>query len=195
MVLHWTGGGPEPNETDLGAYHALVGQSCRIYAGVPIAANMRRIPPQASRSEYAAHTRGLNSWSVGVALCGMMGAKEGGPYGPHPITEEQAYTAIGLVAAMVRTAGLPVTAETVLTHWEVQRVMGVAQPGKWDITVLPWITDPPLQPDEVGSWIRQHVSAAIISPTDYLPEIRPLRADPQRPHGTPPWRKPLGPAE
>ncbi|TVQ98303.1 MAG: hypothetical protein EA398_13460, partial [Deltaproteobacteria bacterium] len=70
-----------------------------------------------------------------------------------------------------------------------QRVMGVAQPGKWDITVLPWA--PEITADEVGDWIRQHVSAAIISPTDYLPKIRPLSQTVRSPGGEAPWRKPL----
>ena len=191
IILHWTGGGPEPNESDMEAYHAMVGQSGRIYAGVAIARNMRRIPPGTPMTEYAAHAGGINSWSVGVALCGMREAVPGGPYGPAPITEKQLRVAVELVARMVQATGLSVEPETVMTHWEVYHLHRIGRPGKWDITELPW--DPSVADDEVGPLIREQVRQALVAPADFQPEIRRLAADVHRPHGTPPWRAPLRP--
>lgn len=189
ITLHWTGGGPQPNATDLRRYHALVGQDLSVTAGVPIAWNMRSIPRGTPMTEYAAHAGGANSWNIGVALCGMMEAKEGGSHGPHPITEQQMRITCGLVAQMARILGMPVDVDTVIHHWELYHIGGIGDPGKWDITVLPWLPD--LREIEVGPWIRDQVRQAVYHPTDYAPEIRDLPADLQRPHGTPPWRRPL----
>ena len=178
IIWHWTGGGAEANATDLSRYMYVVGQSGRIYQGVPVAANMRRIPRGTPLSEYAAHAGGFNSYSVGVALAGMVDAVPGGPYGPHPITQDQLRVATGLVARMVTEWALPVNVNTVLTHWEVYHVHRIGTPGKWDITELPWATD--LIPEQVGALIREQCRRAVFDPTAYLPALRPLRHAPAR---------------
>jgi hypothetical protein len=89
-------------------------------------------------NDYARHTLNLNTGSIGVACCGMMGSQEE-PFrpGPAPITEKQWRTMCIMVADLCRVYGIPITPETVLTHAEVWPTLGVRQNGKWDFTRLP----------------------------------------------------------
>ena len=171
LVLHWTAGGPTANASDLTSYHYVTQQDGRTVTGVPLKGNLRSIPPGTPRSEYAAHTRGLNSWSAGWALCGMMGAKQGGPYGPHPITEKQTLAALDEIAAFMRGWGMDVTKDTLFTHAEAQSIHGKPQSGKWDILEFPWdrtIKNP-------GEWIRSQVRDRLIPV-----ELREVRLPPRR---------------
>lgn len=180
IILHWTGGGPQANAVDRSRYHYLVQQDGSVVMGVPVEANMRSIPKGTPRSEYAAHTGGMNSWSVGVALCGMFEAKEGGPYGPHPITASQTDAACALVARLCAAWGLPVTADTVFTHAEAWSLHGVQEAkGKWDINVFPWEPDRPDTGFTLRSWINGHMMDV---PEPELRDVRdvprPLRSLP-----------------
>lgn len=150
IILHWTAGGPNPADHDLKAYHYVVAQWGGIFEGVPVAKNMRLLKP--TDDDYAAHTRGFNSFSVGVSLCGMKGAVEGGDLGPHPITRDQTYAACQFVAECCEAWALPVSAATVFTHWEAQAIHNVPQKGKWDITVIPWL--PRLGKRAAGEYLR-----------------------------------------
>ena len=143
IIIHWTGGGGRANALDRQHYHRLVEHDGRIIFGTEeLADNI-----VTSDGDYAAHTRNLNTGSIGVALCGMRDAIEI-PFsaGPSPLTEVQVDAACALVAELCRAHGIPVTRETVLTHAEVQPTLGVRQLGKWDITRLPH------RPDLVGAY-------------------------------------------
>jgi hypothetical protein len=159
IVLHWTAGAHTPNDTDRRAYHYLVHGDGTVEAGQPVAANMRTIPSGTPTSQYAAHVRALNSFSVGIALCGMAGAREGGPYGSWPLTEVQVQAAMRFAAECCLAWGLdPSDARHLLSHAEVPRVYDIAQPGKWDIAALPFA--PQIRgSEEVGTWLRQLASA------------------------------------
>lgn len=152
IILHWTAGGPEPTSHDLKSYHYLVSQGGEPFMGVEVAANMRQIRPGTPTSEYAAHTRGMNSFSVGVALCGMSQAIEGGPFGPYPIQRAQVDAFAAFVAELCHEWDLLPTVGTVFSHYEAQSIHGVPQEKKWDITVLPWL--PRLMKSEVGDFLR-----------------------------------------
>lgn len=135
IIVHWTAGGGRASDLDREHYHRLVEWDGNIVAGT-------KTPEDnivASDGDYAGHTRNLNTGSIGVALCGMRGAKEF-PFdpGPTPINEKQWRAAAVLVADLCRTYGIPVTGRTVLTHAEVEPVLGVKQAGKWDIARIPW---------------------------------------------------------
>jgi hypothetical protein len=121
-----------------------------------------------SDGDYAAHTLNLNTRSIGVAMCGMRGAVEQ-PFdaGPSPLNEVQFMSFCKMVADLCVEHSIPVIAETVLTHAEVEPTLGVKQRGKWDIPRLPW------RPDlhgsrAVGDFMRQTVIAQMggVSPVE-----------------------------
>jgi N-acetyl-anhydromuramyl-L-alanine amidase AmpD len=169
VILHWTAGGKNPNPTDFAAYHYLVAQSGEVHPGKHgVEANMRKVGPD---RPYAMHTRALNSFSVGVSLCGMAGAREGGPFGPHPITEEQTRAACAFVGELCKAWALPVSENTVFTHWEAQSLHGVKQSGKWDISVFPWNVT--ISAKEIGPILREWVRESM------RPRIE--RVEPDRP--------------
>lgn len=160
VILHWTAGTSAVSALDRQHYHRIVDGEGSIFAGIwPIAAN-EVIKP--GSSAYAEHTRHCNTGSIGVALCGMVGAVER-PFsaGLHPINELQLRAAAQLVADLCHQYGIPVTPSTVLTHAEVEPTLGIAQRGKWDIARLPWRPDL-VGPRPVGDHIRQLVLEAMI---------------------------------
>ena len=138
IITHWTAGGGRASSTDRQHYHRLTEWDGNIVAGTEaIEDNI-----VTSDGDYAAHTRNLNTGSIGVAMCGMRGAIEY-PFDPGPsaISEKQFNAHCVLVADLCRTYGIPVTRETVLTHAEVEPTLGVKQRGKWDLTRLPFRRD------------------------------------------------------
>lgn len=138
VIVHWTAGGAIASTLDKEHYNFLVQQDLKVIEG-------KHTPGDnlvTGDGIYAAHTRGLNSGSIGVGMCGMRNAKED-PFvpGPSPITQDQFHVTCGLIAELCRKHGIPVTPQTVLTHAEVETNLGVKQHGKWDISVLPWDHD------------------------------------------------------
>lgn len=135
IIMHWTAGGGRASQEDRKHYHRLVEHDGTVIKGTEaIEDNI-----VTSDGDYAAHTRNLNTGSIGVAMCGMRGAKEY-PFdaGPSPLTEMQFLAFCRLVGDLCREYGIPITRETVLTHAEVQPTLGVKQLGKWDIARLPF---------------------------------------------------------
>lgn len=134
IIMHWTGGRHEPNAQDLEAYHLLVDGAGKTRLG--------KYRPEANKSikggQYAAHTRGLNTGSIGISLAAMHDAVER-PFnaGDEPITPTQLAAFTRLVAETALTYKIPVTGRTVLTHAEVEPTLGVWQRNKWDIRWLP----------------------------------------------------------
>jgi len=158
IIMHWTAGHHTPNETDRKAYHILIdGNGNEVVGRFPISSTK---PPLVSGA-YAAHTANLNSYSIGVAVAAMAGAKER-PFtpGPSPITEAQVAGLVRSVARLSRMYAIPVSPDTVLTHAEVQPTLGVTQKGKWDITWLPGMASP-ASPRAVGDMLRARVLRAM----------------------------------
>lgn len=156
VVMHWTAGGARASALDRQHYHFMVEQDGTVVRGrFSIADN-----DNTSDGRYAAHTRGFNTGSVGVALCGMANARER-PFfpGSSPITREQVQVLARLVAQICRRYGIPVTRQTVLAHGEVERFCNRPQAGKWDPLVLPW--DRSLGTLAVGDSLRQMVGEAL----------------------------------
>lgn len=154
-ILHWTGGGPRASNLERGHYHYLIEQpNGATVVGKPVAANMRRLR---STDDYAAHTAGFNSYSVGFSFCGMLNAREGRRFGEFPLTEEQVRVGLRFVAIALREWGLDVTNPAHLfTHYEAQALHGVPQKVKWDITELVFL--PGLTKEEVGPWLRDEAA-------------------------------------
>lgn len=155
IILHWTAGTHHASVYEREHYHYLIEGDGTVVEGVPVAANLRTLQPG---DTYAAHTRALNSYSVGVAFCGMHGAQPGGPYGVFPLLEAQVREGCIFVGYLCHLWDLPVTPETVFTHAEAERLHGVKQVGKWDIDVLPFALD--LSPQAVGDWLRERIHDA-----------------------------------
>jgi hypothetical protein len=151
IIVHWTAGSYTVSATDRECYHIIVGGDGSLYRGDnSIKANVSTNDADG----YAAHTKSLNTGSIGISAACMAGAIES-PFqaGGYPLLKVQ-WAALAAVAAdLCRTYDIPVTPETVLQHGEVQANLGVQQNGKWDINKLPW------RPDEnAGDLFRRNVS-------------------------------------
>lgn len=179
IIWHWTGGGHKANATDLRHYHIIIeGDGTVIRGRHPISANAQIVRPN-DINTYAAHTRGLNTGSIGLALAAMRQANER-PFsaGPSPITPAQVEALVRVTADLCREYGISPTRETVLSHAEVQATLGVAQRGKWDITWLPGMTGP-RSAVEIGDQLRGRVAAALMPAKPPVPTPAPIPA-PQR---------------
>ncbi|WP_082684413.1 N-acetylmuramoyl-L-alanine amidase [Aureimonas ureilytica] len=157
VILHWTGGAHVASTLDRQHYHLIVeGDGNLVRGDLPISANQAPI-----RGNYAAHTLGCNSGSIGLSLCSMAGATES-PFNPgqQPTTAEQWKAGVEIIAELCRTYSIPVTPETVLTHAEVQGNLGIKQRGKWDIARLAF--DPAVFGARVvGDRLRREVQAVL----------------------------------
>ena len=124
-------------------------------------------------ADYAAHTRRLNTDSIGLAMCGMHGAREA-PFdaGRYPLTKHQETQFVKMVAHYAKKYDIPVTRETILTHAEVQPTLGVEQRGKWDICWLPGMLNVG-DPIQVGDILRLRVEA-VMKPDRKWPSISRL---------------------
>ncbi|MDE0590408.1 N-acetylmuramoyl-L-alanine amidase [Halocynthiibacter sp. C4] len=184
IINHWTAGSGRANDTDKAHYHLLVEYDGTIIKGThEVADNV-----VTSDGDYAAHTRNLNTDSIGVAACGMRGATEY-PFdaGPAPITEKAFKTLCVVNAELCMKYGIAVTPETVLTHAEVEPNLGVKQSGKWDYTRLPHRPDL-VGAKAIGDYLRSEVTEILrlkgVVPKDDLPVLRvgsrgPMVADAQ----------------
>lgn len=154
VIMHWTGGGNRPSREGLRAYHVLVDRSGGVHMG--------NNPPEANintNHPYSPHTRNFNSGSIGIAMCGMHGARDH-PFnlGKYPLTSEQLLVFAKEVADLCDTYNIPVDRKHCLTHAEVQPTHGIRQRWKWDIT---WIPGHDMNsvgdPIEIGDIIRDMV--------------------------------------
>lgn len=147
--MHWTAGSHKASALDKKHYHFVVEGDGTVVKG-------DRSPEDNldTSTGYAAHTRGLNTGSIGVSMCAMANAKEK-PFetGKWPITEVQLRSFVKLVAKLSKEYGIEVNGRNVLTHAEVQPTLSVRQNGKWDISWLPNM-DTPADPVLVGNDLR-----------------------------------------
>ncbi|KZL22720.1 peptidoglycan recognition family protein [Pseudovibrio sp. Ad37] len=159
IVMHWTAGADGVNSLERNHYHLIVDRKGKVHAGA--------LKPEANVNcrdgQYAAHTRALNTGSIGIAMDAMAGATES-PFnaGKYPITKEQVRAFAEVVADLCETYQIPIARQTVLTHAEVQPVLKVRQRCKWDITWLPGM-ERPGKPIEVGDRLRELIKAAVLS--------------------------------
>lgn len=155
IIWHWTGGRSNASDVDKKHYHFIIEGDGAVVPGDK--------KPEANNStkdgDYVAHTRALNTGSIGVALAGMWGARER-PFktGDDPINEKQIKSLAELTADLCELYDVPVSRKTTLGHAEVQPTLGVRQIAKWDITWIPGM-DRPGDPIEVGDILRKKVRA------------------------------------
>lgn len=153
IILHWTAGAGRPSALDRSHYHFLVDREGGVHNGdYAPEANIRPL-----RGAYAAHTLNCNTGSVGIGLCGMVGAVEK-PFsaGSAPLTVLQVEAACALARSLCRKYGISVSRETVLTHAEVQPTLGIRQRGKWDICWLPGMESVG-DPVQIGDRLREKI--------------------------------------
>lgn len=176
IILHWTASSHVASPHDKCSYHYLIEHHegdprnpdddvTNTVAGVPVEKNLRdlRGAPSYCRDRedgYAAHTRGFNTGSVGVALCGMRGARDLRPDrevdpGPSPITRLQVRALIGFVVSKLAEYDLQLSEDTVFTHAEAEWIHGRPQLDRWDISWLPGVD---LPRRDYGDWIREQVA-------------------------------------
>lgn len=103
--------------------------------------------------KYAAHTGGLNTGSIGIGVCAMLGFVNKNNVGKYPITKEQCELLFKTNAERAKKYKLMITPDTLMTHYEV----GLKHPesdsrGKIDIIYLPPFPD--IKANEVGDFIR-----------------------------------------
>lgn len=154
--MHWTAGGHHASDLDRKHYHEIVqGDGVRVTGNLLPEAN-----ESTSDGVYAAHTRALNTGSIGLAMAAMRGARER-PFHPGdaPIKAGQLHAFVQMVAEYADTYSIPITRKTVLTHAEVQPTLVVWQRGKWDIAWLPGMARPG-DPVHVGDELRAMIVAA-----------------------------------
>ena len=133
LIAHWTAGGPTPNDRERDHYHFLIEQNGAVVRGHY---ELGLPPPPDHSYAWPQHTRELNTGSVGVALCGMLGATPK-DHGAVPINPLQMEKLILVLAALAGRYDLSVAETTVTVHADVGRVYGIAQRGKWDISFWP----------------------------------------------------------
>lgn len=170
-ITHWDGGGGRASKESIAAYHEITEFDGNIVQG-------KHEPEDnivTSDGDYAAHTRNLNTDSIGLAMAGMKDATEHPlNYGPAPINRVQFEAHCKNVAKHHMAYGIPVTNRTCITHAEVEPTLGVKQNGKWDLTVLPF--EPTIRGAiPVGDYMRERVRAYMgitAQPSDLQQTVR-----------------------
>lgn len=159
IIWHHTGGSHTPNPTDLRAYHFVIAGDGRVHRGVhPVSANAGRLRPGA----YAAHTRGLNTGSIGIALASMGGSEWADPFAAEWFpTAEQVDSMLNLTADMCEEHSIPAHGRHVLSHAEVEQVLGVPQRNKWDFDYHPRRKRKARNPVSIGAGLRKELIALL----------------------------------
>lgn len=156
VICHWTAGKYKATDLDREHYHFLIEDDGNIVVGkYSILDNVSTID-----GKYAAHTRNCNTGSIGIAMCGMAGAKRV-PFscGNYPINSLQWDTMVYNVARICLFYDIHVSSKTVLGHGEVEKELRINQAGKWDPMRLPF--QPELYSHQVGSKLRHDVVSSM----------------------------------
>ena len=152
IILHWTAGIYYPNPHDLECYHFLIDKDGNIHNG--------KFKPEdntvCQTGEYAAHTGGGNTNSIGVAMCAMADFKNRNQTGKYPITQKQFEISMELCAELAHKYNINVNPDSVMTHYE----FGIKHPntssaGKIDIIYIPpypWVAQ-----NDIGAFIRTKI--------------------------------------
>lgn len=122
-------------------------------------ANMRDVRADPAQP-YAPHTRGRNSWSIGISLASMRDATPS-EFGRYPITEQQ-LDGVCRVAARLATF-YAIDIEAIRTHAEAALDDGYFGDGddqRWDIARLRPAPEPLTEADATaaGDWFRDRIA-------------------------------------
>ena len=152
VVIHWTAGANQPNNTDYEHYHFLVNKDGIVIAG--------KYTPEDNENcndgKYAQHCGGGNTGAIGVSMCGMYGFKDKNNVGEYPLTKKQCEATFKLVAELCKKYNIAITNKTVLTHYEFgQSHPNTSSYGKIDIVYMPPYHE--IEKNKVGDFIRNKV--------------------------------------
>lgn len=160
ISLHWTAG---DYEAVFPAYHFCLRGAAEVSVVQThdLRANMRdvRLAPGAP---YAAHTFGRNSWSIGIAACGMAGARPD-DFGAFPLRDAQLEALCLVARALADFYGIAVSA--IRTHAEAALEDGYFGAGgdeeRWDIARLEPRSEPlaPAEATLTGDLLRARIAA------------------------------------
>jgi len=152
IILHWSAGRYYPTDFEKQFYHYLVDVEGNIVQG--------KYRPEdnlnCADGNYAAHTGGGNTGSIGLCMCGMSGFEPNSFCGYYPIERKQFEACMKFAAELCKKYNIRISPQTVLTHYE----FGKSHPettsaGKIDIVYLPpypWVGR-----NDVGAFIRTKV--------------------------------------
>jgi hypothetical protein len=125
-------------------------------------ANMRDVYAQ-PEPPYAQHTRGRNSFALGISIMSMEGSKPA-DFGKYPLTEPLIDALCYVGAKIAAFYKIPIDADHVMSHAEAAKIenyFGTADNERWDIARLS--ADPrPLVPEDavtVGDELRRRMRA------------------------------------
>ena len=153
IIIHWTAGTNQPNGTDYLHYHYIVNGDGLVCKG--------KFQPEdnlnCTDGKYAQHTGGGNTGSIGVSMCGMyVPPKTDVKLTKYPLTKKQCEATFKLCAEICKKYKIPVTAQTVMTHYEFGKSHpNTSSAGKIDIVYLP--PYPEQTADKVGDFIRNKI--------------------------------------
>ncbi len=152
IIIHWTAGIYYPTEYEKKYYHYLVDKDGKIHIGYfKPEDNLKCV-----KNNYAMHTGGGNTGSIGVAMCAMYGFENRNSVGNYPITSKQFEATMSFCAELSQRYEIEITPKTIMTHYE----FGQAHPqtssaNKIDVIYLPpysWVDQ-----KDIGSFIRSKI--------------------------------------
>ncbi|MBC5828145.1 MAG: N-acetylmuramoyl-L-alanine amidase [Candidatus Eremiobacteraeota bacterium] len=160
VYLHWSAG---PYDRPSSAYHFVVGfRTGLLFAEQThdVRENMRQVTPDVA---YAAHTRGRNSYAIGVSALSMLDATPH-DFGPAPLTPELLDALLAMTAFICRRYGITVHPQNVLTHAEcavVENYFGLLPQQRWDLSRLDPAAEPLTEAEalDTGEALRRRISA------------------------------------
>lgn len=149
IIIHWTAGTYKPNATDLEHYHYLIDSNGEVVYGKHKVEDNENC----NDGNYAAHTGGGNTGSIGISICGMANFKNRNSVGDYPLTKVQCERCFKLIAELSKKYKISINPQNVMTHYE----FGIKHPntssaGKIDIIYLPPYPD--VEQSKIGDFIR-----------------------------------------
>lgn len=160
--LHWTAG---DYATVYPAYHFCLSgaHDVRVHATHDLRENMRDVREDPALP-YAAHIRGRNSWSIGLAVAAMRDATPS-HFGAFPVTQPQLDGLCVVAARLAGAYGIDVAA--IRTHAEAALEDGYfganSDDVRWDIARLRPSSESlvPAEAVATGEWFRERITALL----------------------------------
>lgn len=166
LYLHWSA---HDYHDVFPAYHfcvALDADGAVVVANThDVRENMRDVtlPPKAP---YAAHTRGRNSFALGISIMAMQDARPD-DFGAFPLTEPLVAGLCRVGAVLARAYTIPIDAAHVMSHAEAAVIDGYFGDGddqRWDIARLEASSAPLVPQDAIdtGDVLRARIGAVAL---------------------------------
>jgi len=157
IIMHWTAGQNTPNADEFQHYHFLYGNGLKFNGFYKPEDNIN-----CNDGKYAAHTGGLNTGSIGMALCGMLDFNSETKETKYPIKKIDVENMCYDAAKLCKKYNIPITSKFIKTHFEVRQdvingfikrtKLTAANTGKIDIIYLHCF--PKLTAFQIGNFLR-----------------------------------------